>query len=250
MFKLVYGDGSRFKRILSGVTKPLDAVPIRVSNEGLELRALTPDKNMMLEVVIPGTAFETVEVESETALTLSRDQFLRGIRRATKRDSVTLSYERASRYLRLLLTNIKTGVEREFAVEVSEVATELVEPIQVELPVRFQVSLDDLKRLIGDVKIVGDELELVFRGSSIEVSSVSEGKSYRTVLTLDKPLYRLESKEAMVSSKYDVDYLKTVLSAVSVADLVNVEFGSTLPLKIHVQLEDGTRISAWVAPRV
>lgn len=250
MFKLVYGDGGKFKRILSGVVKPLDAVPIKVTPEGLELRALTPDKNMMLEVVIPSTAFESIEVESDTTLTLSRDHFLRGIRRASKRDSVTLSYERASRYLRLLLTNIKTGVEREFSVEVSEVATELVEPIQIELPVRFQISIDDLRGLIRDVKIVGDELELVFRESSIEVSSVSEGRSYRTTLTLDKPLYKLESKEAMVSSKYDLDYLKTVLTAVSVTDLVNVEFGSTLPLKIYTRLEDGTSISAWIAPRV
>ncbi len=250
MFKLVYGDGGRFKKILLGAVKPLDAVPIRVAPEGLELRALTPDKNMMIEVVIPSAAFEAIEVESETTLTLSRDHFLRGVRRAGKRDSVTLSYERASRYLRLLLTNIKTGVEREFAVEISEAASELVEPIQIELQVRFQISTDDLGRLIRDVKIVGDELELVYKKGSIEVSSVSEGRSYRTTLALDRPLYQLESREATVSSKYDVDYLKMALTALSAADLVNVEYGSALPLKIYAQLEDGSRVSAWIAPRV
>lgn len=250
MFKLVYGDGSKFKRIFSGVVKPLEAVPIRVSPEGLELRALTPDKNMMLEVVVPGTVFESIEVESVVNLSLSRDGFLRSVRRATKRDAVTMHYERASRYVRLLLTNIKTGVEREFAIEISEVATELIEPIQVELPVRFQISLEDLKKLVRDVKIVGDELELVFKENVIEVSGVSEGKSYKTSLTLDRPLYQLESREVMVSSKYDADYLKTVLSALSAADLVSVEFGSGLPLKVYAPLEDGTKISVWVAPRI
>lgn len=250
MFKLVYGDGSRFKRVFSGAVKPLEAVPIRVSSEGLELRALTPDKNMMLEVVVPGTAFETIEVESEVSLSLFRESFLRGIRRVSRRDSVVMHYERASRYVRLLLTNIKTGVEREFLIEISEAVTELIEPIRVELPVRFQIPLEDLKRLVRDVKTVGDELELAFKDGVIEVSSVSEGKSYKTSLALERPLYQLESREVMVSSKYDADYLKTVLPALSIADLVTIEFGSSLPLKIYTSLDDGTKVSVWIAPRV
>ena len=250
MFKLVYGDGGRFKRVFSGVIKPLESLPLRVASEGLEVRALTPDKNMMIEVIMPSTAFEVVEVESETTLALSRESFLRSIRRASKRDSVTMQYERAARYLRILLTNVKTGVEREFPVEISEAVTSLIEPIEIDLPVRFQISIEDLKKLIRDVKIVGDEMEMVFRDNSVEVIGASEGKSYRTTLTLDRPLYRLESREVMVSSKYDVDYLRTVLPALSVVDLVNVEFGSSLPLKLYTSSEDGTRITVWIAPRM
>ncbi|MEM1623359.1 MAG: hypothetical protein QW780_01590 [Sulfolobales archaeon] len=249
MFKLVHGDGGKLKKIFSGVVKPLETVPVRVSSEGLELRSLTPDKNMMLEVFIPSTSFELVEVESETTLALSRDDFLRSIKRASKRDTVTMQYEKASRYVRLLLTNIKTGVEREFSIEISEAVTELIAPIQVELPVRFQISFEDLKKLVRDVKVVGDEIGLVFRENSIEVSGASESKSYRTSLSLDKPLYQLESREVVVSSKYDVDYLRTVLPAISVADLVSVEFGSSLPLKVYTSLEDGTKITIWIAPR-
>lgn len=250
MFKLVYGDGSKLKKIFTGVVKPLDVVPLRVSPESLELRALTPDKNMMIEVIIPSTSFEVVEVESETTLALSRESFLKGIRKASKRDSVRIEYEKASRFMKLILTNIKTGVEREFLVDVSEAVTSLIEPIQVELPVRFQIAFDDLKKLVRDVKIVGDEIELVFKDSLVEVVGSSESKTYRTVLALDRPLYQLESRESMVSSKYDVDYLRTVLVTLSVADLVTVEFGSNLPLKVHTALEDGTRIAVWIAPRV
>ncbi len=250
MFRLVYGDGGKFKKIFAGAVKPLDTVPLRVSSESLELRALTPDKNMMIEVIIPSTSFEVVEVESETTLALSRESFLKGIRKASKRDSVRMEYEKASRYVKLTLTNIKTGVEREILVEVSEAVTSLIEPIQVELPVRFQIAFDDLKKLVRDVKIVGDEMELVFKDGLIEVLGTSESKTYRTTLALDRPLYQLESKESMVSSKYDVDYLRTVLATLSAADLLTVEFGSSLPLKIHTALEDGTRVTVWIAPRV
>jgi proliferating cell nuclear antigen len=250
VFRLVYGNGSRFKKIFAGLVKPLDNVPIGVTSNGMEMRALTPDKNMMIEVVIPSSSFEVVEVVENTVLALSRDSFLRAIRRASKQDSITLSYEKASRYVKLLLSNIKTGVEREFNIEVSEAIESLVEPLSIDLPVKFQIATDDLKKLIRDVKIVGDELEVTFRENSIDVSSSSEGKSYRTTLRLDRPLYQLESKEVLVSSKYDVDYLKTVASAITVADLVSVEFGSGLPMKIYAPLEDGSRITIWIAPRV
>ncbi|MCS7099897.1 MAG: hypothetical protein NZ925_06120, partial [Sulfolobales archaeon] len=120
MFKLVYGNGGRFRKIFQGLAKPLSEIPIRVSRNELEFRALTPDSNMMVEVVIPGSAFESFEVLSDTTLALSREGFLRSIRRASKRDTIVMQYEKASRYLKLLLTNIKTGVEREFSVEISE----------------------------------------------------------------------------------------------------------------------------------
>ncbi|MCX8208263.1 MAG: hypothetical protein N3G79_01265 [Sulfolobales archaeon] len=250
MFKLVYGNGGRFRKIFQGLAKPLSEIPIRVSRNELEFRALTPDSNMMVEVVIPGSAFESFEVLSDTTLALSREGFLRSIRRASKRDTIVMQYEKASRYLKLLLTNIKTGVEREFSVEISEAVTNLVEPIQVELPVKFQIPLEDFKKLIRDVMIVGDEMEFVLRENAVEVSFSSEGRSYRTSLALDRPLLSLESAEDEVSSKYYVDYLKTAVSAFSTVELVNVEFGSTLPLKIYTSLEDGTRIATWIAPRV
>jgi len=250
VFRLVYGNGSKFKKIFAGLVKPLDTVPIGVTSNGMEMRALTPDKNMMIEIVIPSSCFDLVEVAEDTVLALSRDSFLRAIRRASKQDSITLSYEKASRYVRFLLSNIKTGVEREFSIEVSEAVESLVEPLSIDLPVKFQIATDDLRKLIRDIKIVGDEVEIAFRENSIEVSSSSEGKSYRTSLRLDRPLYQLESKEVLVSSKYDVDYLKTVAGAIAVADLVSVEFGSGLPMKIYAPLEDGSRIAIWIAPRV
>ncbi|MCX8184816.1 MAG: hypothetical protein RMI56_00635 [Sulfolobales archaeon] len=250
MFKLVYGNGSRFRSIFLGLARPLSSIPIRVTPSGLEFRALTSDNNMMVEATFPSNVFESIEAASDTTLALSRDGFLRSVKRAGKRDTITIQYEKASRYLRLLLTNVKTGVEREFSIEISEAITELIEPIQVELPVRFQISLEDFKKLIRDVIIVGDEVELTYRDNSIEVSSTSEGRSYKTSLALDRPLYLLESREDEVSSKYYVDYLKTVVSTLSITELIDVEFGSSLPLKIYASLEDGTKITTWIAPRV
>ncbi|OYT52070.1 MAG: hypothetical protein B6U73_00580 [Desulfurococcales archaeon ex4484_204] len=249
MFRVTYPDGSVFKKMMLGVLKPLDEVPIKVSLDEFLIRSLSPDKNILIEVVMPRSAFESFDCTSETSITASRDQFLKVARRATKRDSVTLVYEEGSRTMRVVLVNARTGTERFFEVELSEAGRELIQSLQLDLPVRLQIASEDLKKLIRDSKIIGEELELTYKEGFIEATVKSEGRMFKEILTMDKPLYSLESKESTASSKYDVDMLRAVVPAFDVTDLITLEFGSGLPLKISMNMEDGSRINIWIAPR-
>ncbi len=249
MFKVTYPDGNVIKKIFIGVLRPLDEAPIRVDNEKFLVRALSPDKNVLVEALIPASAFDLFDVGEETTVTADRDQLLKQIRKATKRDTVTLSYERGARYVLLTLQNTRTGSERTYQIEITEAGRELVESINLDLPVQFQILSEDFKKLIRDVKLVGDELELTYKEGTLEASCRAENKLFKQTLTKDNPLLTLNSKESMVASKYDVDLIKSVSAAFDVADLVNVEFGAGLPMKIYLGLEDGTKLTFWIAPR-
>ncbi len=249
MFKVTYPNGSAFKKLLQGALKPLSDVPIQVSDDYFIIRALSPDKNILVEISIPRSAFESYEASGEVSIVASRDQMLKAVRRALRKDTVTLSYEEGSRYLKLILTNMRTGAERAYDIEISEAGTEPVQSIQLELPVRFQIASDDLKKLVRDAKLVGEELELIYKEGSIEVISRSENKMFKQVMGLDKPLYSLESKESMVSSRYDVDLLKSIATSFDAAEIATVEFGSGLPMKITLASDDGSKLIFWIAPR-
>jgi len=249
VFKVTYPDGSKLKKFMQGALKPLSDVPINISESELLIRALSPDKNLLVEITIPQTAFDSFEVSGESSLTADRDQFLKAIRRATKRDTVTLKYDEGSRQMTVVLSNTKTGAERSYMIDIIEAGREPVQSLQLELPVKFQITSDDLKKIIRDAKLVGDELELIYKEGSIEVVSRSENKEFRQILMLDKPLYNLESKESMVTSKYDVDLLKSISTSFDVADIALVEFGAGLPMKITLSVEDGSRLVFWIAPR-
>ncbi len=249
MFKVTYPNGSTFKKLLQGALKPLSEVPIKVTSESLLIRALSPDKNILVEITIPQSAFESFEAPSETSVVASRDQLLKAIRKALRRDTVTLSYEEGSRYLRLILTNTRTGAERSYDIEISEAGVEPVQSLELDLPVKFQIASDDLKKLVRDAKLVGEELEIIYKEGSIEVISRSENKMFRQVMSLDKPLYGLESRESMITSKYDVDLLKQIATSFDVADIATVEFGSGLPMKITLPVDDGSKLIFWIAPR-
>ncbi len=248
MFKLKYPDGAIFKKIMQGSLKPIEEVPIKVSDTFL-VRALSPDKNILVEVIIPQTAFEEFEVEGGQSITADRDEFLRSVRRATKRDAVILEYVPEERQIRLTLLNTRTGTERSYSIRVMDVAREPVQSLTLELPVSLKIPTEDLKKLIRDVKLVGDIFEIVYRDGKVEVTAESEGKKFHQVMELDRPLISLNSSESMVSSRYDADLLKSVSAAFDIADTATVEFGPDLPMKITIVAEDSTQVTYWIASR-
>ncbi len=249
MFNVKYPDGAALKKLFYGTIKPLSEVPIKVDATSFTVRNLSPDKNVLVEIYIPSTVFETYDVTGETLVTGNRDEFLKVIRRGTKKDVVNLRYDDGADSIAISLINTKTGAERSYRVSVLEYGKELVQPLELELPVKMQIASEDLKKLISDAKLVGEELELVYSDGSVTASSRSEGKEFKEVLSLDKPLIALESKESTVSSRYDIDLLKSVASSFEAGDVATVEFGSGLPMKIELIADDGSRITIWIAPR-
>lgn len=250
MFRIKYPVGNVIKRVFQGSLKPLDEVPMNVSESGLLIRALSPDKNLMVEINIPQTAFEEFEVDKETSIVVERTSFLRVFRRSTRRDSVVMMYEDGSRDLKVILINTKSGAERSYSVDVREVGVELIGSINVDLSVKFQIDSDEFRKIIRDAKLINEHLELIYSEGRIEVRSTSENKAFRQVLMLDKPLYILESRESHVSCRYDLDLLKTIATSLTVGDVVTVEYGASLPLKMTLNLSDGTIINYWIAPRI
>ena len=250
MFRVKYPVGVRIKNVLQGALKVIDEVPMSVTSENFIIRALSPDKNLLVEIKIPQTAFELFEVSGDNLITLEKVSFMRAFKRATKRDSVLIEFDDASKTLKVTLINIKTGVERSYQVEVRGVGIELVGSIDVELPVSFQIPSKDFIKIIRDAKLIDEDLELICVKDRIEVMSRAENKMFKQVLELDKPLYTLNTKEEHISSKYDLDILKAITRSLSVADMVTVELGSALPLKISFDVGDGSTVTYWVAPKV
>ncbi|MEM1679970.1 MAG: hypothetical protein QXT01_00895 [Sulfolobales archaeon] len=250
MFKIKYPVGARIKRIFQDSLKPIDEVPISVDADGLLIRALSPDKNLLVEVVMPQTAFELFDVNRRTTITVDKSQFLRSFRKVGKKDSVLIEFEEGNRALKLTLINMRTGVERNYVVNVREVGNELVSSINIDLPVRFQIPSEDLRKIIADAKLIDEDLELRYEGNRIEVVSTSENKMFKQILALDRPLYFLEAKETQVSSKYDLDLLKALAKSFTLADVTTVEFGPSLPIKISVEIGDGSRITYWIASKI
>jgi len=248
--KATYPIGANFKKIAQACSAALEEVPLIFTPEGMFIEGLSPDKAVMLSVFIPMSSFEEYNLSEEINVVAPKDEFVKAFKRATKRDRVTFEYNVGSRELIIRVTNVRTSIEREYVVSLSEVGYQRIGELDIELEVSARLPTDELANIIKDVAIVGDEATFQYssESNSIKVLSFGDLGEYRTELKQFKPLTILESTVSAASSKYGVDHLKVLAKVLDLADEVSIYFGPDKPLKAEMSLGEG-RIAIWIAPR-
>jgi len=248
--RVTYPIGANFKKIAQACSAALEEVPIVFSPEGMVIEGLSPDKAVMLSVFLPSTSFEEYNLAEEISVVAPKDEFVRAFKRATKRDRVTFELTPGSRELIIRVTNVRTSVEREYSVSLSEVGVQRIGELDIELEVTARLPSDELAAIIKDVAIVADEATLQFTSetNSIRVLAFGDLGEYRTELKQFKPLTLIESTVSSASSKYGVDHLKILAKILDLADEVTISFGPDKPLKAVLDIGGG-RITLWIAPR-
>ena len=251
-FRAIYPIATKFKYIVQTIAKVMDEIPFIASPEGLEVRALTPDKTTMIVLRLPSTVFDSFELaEEKKSFIVSADELNRIAKRGTRNDIVELKLDEERRRLEVNFHDKKTGVVRSFYVGLREgVVEELSEP-QVELNVTARMMAEDFKNIINDAKIVSDEVEFRTYEDKIEVFAESTQKRYKGVLVQGDPLLSLDvSGNTPVTAKYSIDLLKATLKAASAADTVTLQYGEALPMRLSFDLPGGGILVYWVSPRI
>lgn len=251
-FRAVYPAATKFKYIVQTLAKVMDEIPFTATPEGLEVKTLTPDKTTMIILKLPITAFEEYDLtEDKKFFVVPADELNRVAKRGTRNDMVELKLDEERRRLEINFIDKKTSVTRSFYIPLREsVAEELAEP-QVELTVTARMEADDFKDIINDAKIVSDEVEFAAHDDYLEVAAVSTQKKYTGIFRVGDPLISYEVRGSTpVRAKYSIDLLKATTKATSAADVVTVEYGEALPMRISFDLPSGGVLIYWVSPRI
>ncbi len=246
-----YPSATKLKYIIQTIAKTLDEIPFIATPEGLEVRQLTPDKTTMIILRLPYTSFDQYELdEDEEEFIVSSDELNRVLKRGTRNDTVRILLEKEQRRLNISFIDRKTGVTRTFYIGLREGIVEKLSEPQVELTVSAKMLAEDLKNLINDAKIVGDEVELVAYDDRIEAITEATQKTYLNRLEQDKALlsYTINATPP-VRSKYTIDLLKPATKAASASESVALEFGEALPLRLSFDLPGGGILVYWISPR-
>ncbi|NPA97316.1 MAG: hypothetical protein GXO32_06920 [Crenarchaeota archaeon] len=248
--RATYPIGANLKKIAQACSAALEEVPVIFSSEGMIIEGLSPDKAIMLSVFIPATAFEEYNVSEETSVVAPKDEFVKAFKRATKRDRVTFELSPGSREMVIRVTNVRTSVEREYIVSLSEVGYQRIGELDIDLEVNARMPSDELANIVKDVAIVADEATFQFTSetNAIRVQAFGDLGEYRTELKQFKPLTLIESTVSAASSKYSVDHLKILAKVLDLADEVTIAFGPDKPLKAELDIGGG-RVVLWIAPR-
>jgi proliferating cell nuclear antigen len=249
--RTVYPTGMVFKKVISALKGVVDQVPVVFEESGLVIEALSPDKVTMVVFEIPASNFEEYTITKSISVVADRDEFVKAFRRATKRDKVSFEYTEGIRELKVKVFNIRTNVEKEASIPLSEVGFERIGGIELNYEVQASLPTSELIEIIKDAALVGDEMTLVYSSelNAIKVSAYGELAEYSTTLKQFQPLTYLEASISSVIAKYGVDHLKALAKVLDLAEECTIAFGPDKPLRISLNIAGGGKITAWIAPR-
>ncbi len=250
-FRAVYPQGSKFKKIFQPLTKIYEEMPFYITDEGLKIKSMSSDKNVLIIFDMPAIMFEEFDLTvDKLVIRVSPDEFGKVVKRATRDDAVVLEYERGSMFLTVKFVNKKTAVEREFKVRADEVPEEEeIEELNVDLTVTVKMAPKDLRYIVTDAKMISDEVTLETPNEeSLIMRAMDVGKSYEAKLTMGNPLSTI-SVSSPATAKYSVDHLYDATRAYQAGEDLTLEYGTDLPLRIEMDVEGGAKLIMWIAPR-
>lgn len=248
-FRALYKSASKFKHIVQTIAKTSDVAPIIVDDKGLHVRVLSSDKTTLISLDLPPDAFEEYEATEDYFIPVSSDELSKIVKRGTRNDAVELAYEGVERFLEVNLVDTKLNVKRSFRIPLRELPEQKLPEPKIKFSVSIRMLTEDLKDLLRDVKVAGDEVELLASKNHVVAKCITPQRTYETVLAVDKPLISL-AVEKSASATYAIDLLETALRATGASDIVTVEFGDQMPIKMTFELPTGGTLTYIVAPRV
>ncbi|MDT7876046.1 MAG: DNA polymerase sliding clamp [Sulfolobus sp.] len=249
MIKAIYPNAKEFHSLLSGLNEIVDEVILNFSEDGIFSRYLTDDKTLMGILRISKEFLEEYTIEKPIGIKVKIDDLKKILGKAKSKNAV-VELEETDAGLKVVVRDEKTGLRSNIYVKGEKTSLDQLTEPKVNLSVSFTCEGKVLKRIIDDVSIISEEVE-VSAGENNEIifSTEEGGKSYRAVLVQDKPLKSLNIESAG-KAIYSVEVLKSALKGVAFSENVTVSFGNNIPMKIEASASSGGQLIFWVAPRL
>ena len=246
MARIVYGETSSFKNIVEALSKIVDECLIRFYEDGMRLKALDPAHVSLISIFIPSSAFDEYQVEGEARFGFITSNLLKLVKRARKGDLLTFEVEEDR-----VTLEFKGPVTRRYRIVNLDVAEVEIPESSLEFNVSASILSDPLKNAIRDAEVVGDTLEVKAENEEeLLLRGVGGGSEAETRITGESgALISLSVKEPS-RSLYAIEHLKAILSITKVADTVELQFSSNMPLRLEFSLPREGRVEFLLAPKL
>lgn len=236
-------DASIFKDALSAVTVLVDEARLRITPQGLKLRAIDAANVAMVSMELDRDVFQSYQA-SEAELGLDLKKLMETLKLAGKGESLSLELEQNSNKLILGFGEFSYTLT---LLDPTHLRKEPSEP-SLELPGCVVLSGIQFRRAIKAAESISDHLTLGIQAQKFYAEAKGETQGMRFELGKDM---LVSITPAEVRSHFSVDYLGDMSGPISRADLVKLEIGNDYPLKISFEFANGKcRLTYLLAPRI
>ena len=236
---------AHLKTVLSSLRALVDEARIRVSEDGLTVRAVDSANVAMDDLKLEAAAFESFEASPGT-LGLSLDRLADPVRLASKDDLVQLLLDPESGKLIVVVDGLR------YSMACLDSRTLQAEPTlpEFDLPATVTVDRDALQRGVKAADLVADHVRIRMEAGADTLIIGAEGDTDAVTLELDgDDIEVLAAGDA--STLFSLDYCKKLVRTIPAGTPVTLNLGEDFPLILSYELADGDgAITRMLAPRI
>ncbi|MHA1265709.1 MAG: proliferating cell nuclear antigen (pcna) [Candidatus Helarchaeota archaeon] len=244
MFKLTPQNPGNFIKIIDALATIIDVATLKISNDGLSVKAMDPSHVAMVDLEMPPEAFEDLKSDGTSLLRINLTDLNRFMKRGVGSETIELSLDQKQNKLKILFKKGKSRRTFKLGLITEDEEEELPNP-KLDLNAKFTLDTDDFQRAIKDAQIIGDFINFTI-SDNVLILEASGDSGDVTIEFEDLVDLSTKGKETAL---YSLEYLVDIIKASSVSNTVSVEFSTEMPIKFKFQLDPG-QLTYLLAPRV
>ncbi|AWR99909.1 DNA polymerase sliding clamp [Metallosphaera hakonensis] len=240
-FKVI--DANSIASIFRTLGEFMPEVTVVGTKEGIRLSGVDPARVAFIDVFIPQGYFHEYQSAEKELVTVRLEEVINSLKNIKKNDSLTFETGDSN-----LLINLDGDFERTFYLPILTGEPPNNPSIKLEFAFKAKMLTStyvNVMQILGDL---GETVVISSEGGKVVMSVEGDIGTSRIELSEESGTL-LEAVGSEAKGIYGMDYLSKTTKMRSSSDVVEIMFGSQLPLKLRFELPQEGYGDFYIAPR-
>lgn len=234
------------KDSIAVIAEIVNDVSIKIDKNKLELVAMDPASVAMVNFNLLSSAFVEYEVDKEYKISINLESFKQIIRRAKPSDTITIELDEKNNKLRVQL---KGDSVRTFNISLLESDLREQKIPDLKFSSQIEVNTNIFDEAIEDMGVVAESVALTALKDKFIVEAEGRMNHAKVEISKDDET-NIVLNGGSTTARYSLDYLKKIIKASKLADVVKINFDNEYPLRMEYKVLDKLNLVTILAPRV
>lgn len=229
--------------ILRTVGEFMPEVTLVSTKEGIRLGGVDPSRVAYVDVFIPSPYFQEFHSGEKEIIGLKLEEVIDALKNVKRNDGLSFSTEGGK-----LEITIDGDFERSFLIPLLSLEEPKNPGINLEFAFRAKMLTSTFNDVLDVLADMGEAVVLTSEEGKLIISVEGDVGISRVELS-ESAGNLIEASGANASSTYGLDYLARTTKMRNSSDVVELMFGTQLPLKLRFQLPQEGYGDVYIAPR-
>ena len=243
--KLSLADPKYLKDSISIIADIVNSAKLSIKKDYIELVAMDGANVAMIIFKLFSSTFVEYELEKEEDISIDLSLLKQVLKRAKSNDILTIEIENN----RLKLT-MKGNSTKTFYLPLLDFEEKEQKIPQLKFPMKVKTQASILSEAIEDVNIIAEAVAFVGEKNKLNINAEGETSKAKIEIPTDDNTTIEYSGNDMIKSRYSIEYLKKMMAASKLSDIVEIQFDKDYPLFMEFKDIDKLHLAFILAPRV